>query len=147
MFYLPLPDVDAVDYRHEVLRDLEISEVQEPVSQFAERMRGMREHLEQVQSLRYPLQKQAWFLDAAGIYCDAVSRLAEELTKPELTSRGFRRFCDFLAGYVGSAPFTSLAAELQKLKDTIGETRYAVRINGPRVEGHATTVSRITALS
>ncbi|MDA8320770.1 MAG: hypothetical protein M0030_13335 [Actinomycetota bacterium] len=66
-FWSPVRDVDAVAYRHEVLRDLEKHEVLEPVSRFAEAMREMRENLAQVQKLRYQLQKQAWFLDAAGI--------------------------------------------------------------------------------
>src|SRR5271156_1615034 len=69
LFYAPLHEVDAVRYRHEVLLDLEMHEVLEPVTRFAETMRRMREHLEQVQKLHYPLQKQAWFLDAVEIYC------------------------------------------------------------------------------
>jgi DNA mismatch repair protein MutS len=72
LFYAPLHEVDAVRYRHEVLRDLEKREVLEPVSRFAEAMRRMRQHLEQVRKLHYQLQKQAWFLDAAEIYCTAV---------------------------------------------------------------------------
>jgi DNA mismatch repair protein MutS len=137
LFYAPLHEADAVRYRHEVLRDLEKREVLEPVSRFAETMRRMREHLVQVQKLHYQLQKQAWFLDAAGIYCEAVGVLAEELAVREVTSRGFRRFRRYLAGYAGCERFTSLAAETQALKDALAGIRYAVRTAGPRV-----TVSR-----
>jgi DNA mismatch repair protein MutS len=136
-FYAPLHEVDAVRYRHEVLRDLERRDVLESVGGFAEAMRRMRAHLEQMQKLHYLLQQQAWFLDAAGIYCEAVRTLAEELADREVTSRGFRRFRDYLGEYVGSGQFTSLAAETQALKDAVAGIRYAVRINGPHV-----TVSR-----
>ena len=78
-FYAPLHDVAAVRYRHEVLRDLEKPAVLESVTRFAETMRRMREHLAQAEKLYYPLQKQAWFLDAVEIYCEAVCSLAEEL--------------------------------------------------------------------
>jgi hypothetical protein len=136
-FCTPLHEADAVRYRHEVLRDLEKREVLESVNGFAEKMRRMRQHLEQAQKLHYKLQKQAWFLDAAGIYCQAVRVLAEELAGRDVTSRGFGRFRRYLAGYAASEPFTSLAEETAALKDALARVRYAVRIHGPRV-----TVSR-----
>ncbi len=137
LFYTPLHEVDAVRYRHEVLRDLEMRDALEPVTRFAETMRQMRQHLEQVRKLHYQLQKQAWFLDAAEMYCTAVRALAEELAGRDVTSRGFRRFRSYLAGYAGSERFTSLDTETQALKDALAQIRYALRIQGPRV-----TVSR-----
>jgi DNA mismatch repair protein MutS len=133
LFCTPLHDVDAVLYRHEVLRDLEEREVLEPVGRFAEAMRRMRQHLEQAQKLHYQLQKQGWFLDAAGIYCQVVRSLAAELAAGEVTSRGFHGFRDYLARYADSERFTSLAAETQALKERLARIRYAVRIHGPRV--------------
>jgi len=136
-FYAPLHEVDAVRYRHEVLRDLEKRAVLEPVKRFAETMQQMREHLVQAQKLHYQLQKQAWFLDAVEIYCQAVRALAEELGVREVSSRGLLRFRLYLAEYVGCERFTGLAAETQALKGALARIRYAVRIRGPRV-----TVSR-----
>ena len=136
-FYSPLHEVDAVQYRHEVLRDLERSELLEPVNRFAGTMRQMREHLVQMQKLHYELQKQAWFLDAAAIYCEAVHALSKELAEREPTSRGLERLSRYLTGYAASERFTSLAADTQALKDALKGSRYAVRIQGPRV-----TVSR-----
>ena len=137
IFCEPLRDALAVAYRHEVLRDLEKREVLELVSRFAGAMGEMREHLAQARKLRYQLQKQAWFLDAAGVYCDAVRSLARELAECQVTSRGFRRLSAFLAEYVSSDRFSSLASETMALKDAIAGIRYAIRIYGPRV-----TVSR-----
>jgi DNA mismatch repair protein MutS len=137
LFYAPLHDADAVLYRHEVLRDLEKREVLEPVSRFAEAMRRMRQHLAQTHKLHYRLQRQAWFLDAAEIYCQAVRGLAEELAAGDVTSRGFHGFRRYLAGYAGSERFTSLAAQTRALMDALTRVRYALRIHGPRV-----TVSR-----
>jgi DNA mismatch repair ATPase MutS len=137
LFWTPLHEVGAVGYRYEVVRDLEEREVLESVNRFAETMRRMRQHLQQVQKLHYELQKQAWFLDAAEIYCTAVRALAEEFAARDVTSRGFRGFRRYLAEYAGSERFTSLAAETQALKDTLAQIRYAIRIHGSRV-----TVSR-----
>ena len=132
-FLTPLYKVDAVRYRHEVLHDLEKREVLESVNRFGETMREMRRHLEQAQKLHYQLQKQAWFLDAVEIYCQAVRVLAEELAGRDVTSRGFRRFRRYLAEYASSERFASLAAETQALRDVLARIRYDVRIHGPRV--------------
>jgi DNA mismatch repair ATPase MutS len=137
LFCAPLHEVNAVRYRHEILRDLEKREVLDSVNRFAETMRQMRQHLEQTQKLHYLLQKQAWFLDAVEIYCAAVRSLTAELAARDVTSRGFRQFRSYLAEYAGSERFASLAAETQALKDAFARIRYAVRIHGPRV-----TVSR-----
>jgi hypothetical protein len=132
-FYAPLHDVAAVRYRHEALRDLEKPVVLESVTRFAEAMRRMREHLAQADKLYYPLQKQAWFLDAGGIYCEAVCSLTEELGGLDVASRGFRGLRDYLTGYAASASFTSLAKQTQALEEALAGVRYAIRFHGARV--------------
>jgi DNA mismatch repair ATPase MutS len=135
--YSPLREVAAVRYRHEVLRDLEKPGVRESITRFASAMRRTRMHLAQVAELHHPLQKQAWFLDAIAIYCEAVRALADSLAEDEVMSRGFKELRDYLADYAASERFTSLAAETQALKQALAGVRYAIRIQGPRV-----TVSR-----
>jgi DNA mismatch repair protein MutS len=132
-FYAPLHDVAAVRYRHEVLRDLEKPVVLESVTRFAETMRRMREHLAQAEKLHYPQQKQAWFLDAVEIYCQAVCSLAEEIGGLDVTSGGFQGLRDYLAGYAAAERFTSLAAQTRALKEALARVRFTVRTNGPRV--------------
>jgi DNA mismatch repair protein MutS len=136
-FYVPLHEVATVRYRQEVFRDLERGELLASITRFAETMQRMRDHLVQVEKLHYPLQQQAWFLDAVELYCDAVGALANELASLDLSSRGFHAFRGYLGEYAASERFISLASETQTLKDALAEVRYAVRIQGARV-----TVSR-----
>jgi DNA mismatch repair protein MutS len=132
-FYTPLHDVEAVHYRHDVMRDLEKNDVFETVSAFARRMRVMRQHLEQAEKRRYRYQKERWFLDGVEVYCRAVSTLAAELAALELSSRGFQALRDYLAAYTASDVFTSLAAETQGLRDSLAGVTYCVQIKGGRV--------------
>jgi DNA mismatch repair protein MutS len=132
-FYRPLHEVAAVRYRHEVLRDLEKAEVLGAVKGFAQEMRRMRERLAQVEKLRYPLQKQAWFLDAVDTYCDATRTLETELAQRDVNSRGLDGFRQYLAAYVESERFVSLASETRALKEALAGVTYAVRIHGARV--------------
>src|SRR6266542_2226791 len=132
-FYTPLPDVDAVGYRHAVLRDLEKDAVFEAVRAFAQQMRSMREHLAQADKLHYRYQKERWFLDAVGIYCQAVGALADELAVLDLESSGLVGFRDHVAGYTRSEAFTGLASQAQALDDALATVRYSIHIKGNRV--------------
>jgi len=82
-FYRPLRNVEAVRYRHHVLRDLDCSQaLLDAVRGFARDMRRMREHLALVEKLHYGRQRQRWFLAAAAVYCGTVRSLAEQLGAP-----------------------------------------------------------------
>ena len=133
LFYAPLHRASAVHYRHAVLRDLEKADVLGSVTSFADAMRRMRQHLDQVAGLHYMLQKRAWFLDAVEIYCGAVRRFAAELAEGSSSSPGFEGLCAYLAQYAVSERFASLATETQALKDALSGLRYAIRIYGSRV--------------
>src|SRR6266508_1055672 len=132
-FYTPLPDVDAVGYRHAVLRDLEKDAVFEAVRAFAQQMRSMREHLAQADKLHYRYQKERWLLDAVGIYCQAVGALADELAVLDLESSGLVGFRDYVAGYTRSEAFAGLASQAQALDDALATVRYSIHIKGNRV--------------
>ena len=61
-FSMPLHDVLAVRYRHEILHDLENAAIFACVAAFAEQMRQMRKELAQAEKLHYRYQKGRWFL-------------------------------------------------------------------------------------
>ncbi len=132
-FYRPLHDVEAVRYRHHVLRDLEQGDVLEAVREFAHGMGVMREALGFVEKLYYWRQKQRWFLEAVARYCGAVGSFVERLGDLELRSSGFVALGEYLTGYTGSDAFTSLVAETRDLANELADITYAVHIKGNRV--------------
>ncbi len=132
-FYAPLHDVAAVEYRHEILRDLEKDAVFASVGAFAKRMRTMRDHLTQAEKLRDRYQKERWFLDAVDLYRGAVCALTEELTLLDVQSRGFLAFRAYLTDYIASDGFRALAAETHKLQDDLASVTYCIHIKGNRV--------------
>lgn len=129
-FYASLRRVDAIEYRQEVMRDLEQEALRERVNAFAQDMRMMREHLGRVGKLHYKAQWQAWFLDAVEIYCRAVTALAEALSQLEINSRGLLGFRDYLKSYTGSALFTAHSREVQQLKSDLAMVKYDILIKG-----------------
>lgn len=133
-FYTSLKDIDAIKYRHEIMRDLENKILFQHIKSFAQKMQTMREHLAQADKLYYKYQKERWFLDAVEIYGDAVNSLTQDLTLLDLKSRGFLAFRDYLTNYVQSDRFTVLLTETHQLKAELSTVKYCMLIKGNRVE-------------
>ncbi len=133
-FYALLRDVGAIAYRHEVFQDLENKDVWECIRSFAQKMRSMREHLAQADKLYYKYQKERWFLDAVGVYCEAVGELLHGLTLADIKSRGFLAFREYLADYVQSPEFAFLLAERAKLEEDLAGVRYCIHIQDSRIK-------------
>ena len=131
---MPLHDVDAVTFRHEVMQDLEDARLFNDIKAFAQSMRAVREHLAQIEKRYYEHQKERWFLDAVDLYGDAVNRLVRDLSAAKSGSRGLLAFRDYLARYASSERFTSLVEEAKRLEAELSAIRYSIFIQGPRVE-------------
>jgi hypothetical protein len=130
---MPLHDAAAVEYRHEVLRDLENPGTAGAVTEFAKRMRAVRENLALAGKLRYRYQRESWFLSAARRYCVAAGSLAAALGQAELASTGLTALRGYLGRYVTSAAFTGLADEASGVAGALDGVTYCVNIKGPRV--------------
>ena len=129
-----LHDAGAVRYRQEVFQDLEDPALSDAVRRFSGLMGEVRAHLRQLGQMRYRHQREGWLLDAAAIYCDAVASLAGQLASAPVSSRALLAFRDYLASYVASAGFTTLARDTRDCRDALGKIRYCTRIRGERVE-------------
>jgi DNA mismatch repair protein MutS len=134
LLYQQVCDLSALQYRHEVFRDLEDSGLLEAVTRFSGQMRQVRAHLEQLAKMQSGHQREGWFLDAATIYCHAVRSLAADLASRPIRSRGLLAFRVYLGGYVDSVAFLRLASDTAARKGDLAQITYQVRIRGPRVE-------------
>jgi hypothetical protein len=130
----PLRDAGTVRYRQEVFQDLEDPALSAEVRRFTGQMGEVRAHLRQLGEMRYTHQREGWLLDAAAIYCDAMTSLAGHLASARLGSRALLAFRDCLASYVASAGFTALASDTRSRKEALGKIRCRIRIRGDRVE-------------
>jgi DNA mismatch repair protein MutS len=129
-FHIPLRDVDAITYRHEIVRDLDNAAVTGAVRLFAQRFRELRQHLALVEQLHYKPNRQGWFLHATTIYCEAVQSLKDDLYRAAITSRGLVGFRDYLSKYTASHYFTAMAAQAKQIKANLSSIRYSVVISG-----------------
>ena len=129
-FHIPLRDVDAIAYRHEIVRDLDNAVVAGAVRLFAQRFRELRQHLALVEHLHYKPNRQGWFLHATTIYCGAVESLKDDLYRAAITSRGLVGFRDYLSKYTASDYFTAMATQAKRIKTNLSSICYSVVISG-----------------
>lgn len=132
-FYAPLNTLDAITYRHEIMRDLEQHMLFEQIQAFAQKLRTMREYLIQAGKLYYKYQKERWFLDAVDLYCDAVTSLVYDLSLAEVQSSGLLAFRAYVTDYAHADRFTALLAETKQLKADLAAVHYCVLVSGNRV--------------
>jgi len=133
-FHLPLPDVDAVLFRHQVMQDLEKASVLATIKSFAVSMQSVRSHIAQARKRYHRDQKSYGVLDAVSTYVGAVQRLSARLAKAELRSQGLNSFRDHLANYCAAEHFTNLAQRAEQLRTDLAAIRYCVFTQGLLVE-------------
>ena len=132
-FYTPLRDAETIRYRHEVMRDMEDKTLRAHIKAFAEKMVIMRRYLAMLEKLHFNYHIKGWLLEAALVYCEAVTGLARDLDGANLRSRGLLAFRAYLTSYASSSGFEALRAEARTVKDGLSEVRYCVRIKNDRV--------------
>jgi Mismatch repair ATPase (MutS family) len=129
-FYKSLKDIETIQYRHEVMKDLEGKDLFNGIKLFAQGMQVVWEYLGLSEKLSYKYQKERWFLDAVDRYCNVVKALLDDLSRADLKSRGLRSFRDYLTSYVESDHFKSLLSETEGVKKDSSEVMYSLIIRG-----------------
>lgn len=127
-FHVPLQRVEAIEYRHEVFRDLQDPALLDVVRCFAKRMRDTRLHKALSAKLYDRFHKEMWYLHAIEIYCNAVDRLTTDLTRFQTKSRGLLSIRDYLTGYVANDDFVTLRDEARSISVQLSQVRYSILI-------------------
>lgn len=136
-FYTSPRDEATVCYRQDVFRDLESEALRQCIRTFAEKMAVARRYLGLTEKLRYRYHHRGWFLEAAAVYVEAVSRLASDLSDSALRSRALLDFRDFITGYTQSPEFTALAEDTRRRKEDLAGVRYSIIAKGDLVQVRA----------
>ena len=127
-FYRPLSSVAAIEYRQAAMRDVQREETLATLRAFAAAAREVRDTLAQGAKLYYKYQKEAWLLDAARAYCEAVQKLQAGLAAATLCSEAFVAFSRYLSDYVRSEVFRRLLDDIAQVTAKLREIRYTLRI-------------------
>jgi DNA mismatch repair ATPase MutS len=133
-FFSPLNDENTVRYRQEIMQELENNTLLENIKSFAEKMILVRRYLTLVDKLDFKNFREGWFLEAAEVYCEAITGLANDLIQTTLNSQGFLAFRDYITNYANLASFKPFLVETKTLKAALSNIKYSVIINGRTVK-------------
>ncbi|MHB8505948.1 MAG: MutS-related protein [Acidimicrobiales bacterium] len=136
LFRRPVKRMEAVSARQAVFADLQDARVREVFDTFGRRMQRVRRRMVTVAKTEVRNSREGQLLDAAAMYCDAISELHETTTalSDSISSPGLRSFLAFLDDYMVGAGFRDLAHETTEMKAALGTIDYCVQVHGLRVE-------------
>ena len=129
-FYEGLSEITSINYRLEVMKELQNNDLFECLTTFSINMRNVRKFYKYFKSLHYQYQREKWLLDSAALYCNSVINLYHLLTNSELKSKGFNLFSAWLCKYTESASFRSLYSETTELQNEFGKIKYSLQTEG-----------------
>lgn len=130
----PLRSTDAVEFRHQVMKDLERPELRRSAEAFASAMRTMRNNLSLAHKAYYQRQAERWLLDAIVIYADAVKSLLGDLTDSAPLSPGLEAFRRDLQIYVSSPAFLELRLQAHLLTGRLSSIHYVIHLQDLNVQ-------------
>lgn len=133
LYHEPLLRIADIEWRQEVARDVEDADVRRAIDAFAASMRDVRKTLGRANKMHYKLQAQRWAVEAARAYCAAIERLARDLTRSPVRSRGLTAFRDALSSYATSQDFAQLRDAADRIIQDLTKIRYSVLIHGLHV--------------
>lgn len=137
-FYYAYPrDAATIRHRQDVFRDLESESLLQHIRNFAEQLIVARRYLDLTGKLHYRYHHRGWFLEAAAVYVEAVSRLADDLFGSALRSRALIDFRDSLTRYTESPEFVALVEDTHQRKEDLAAVRYSIIIKGDLVQVRA----------
>lgn len=132
-YFQPLHNPADIQFRQAIVLDLDEPLLGHAVRQFAAAMQACRARLNEINRVTNPWQKRRHFLEAAAGYCEAVAKLARNLSEAQPQSYGLCRFNQRLNDYLASDPFLALRTECAALRKALSTVRYSVLIDGLRV--------------
>lgn len=127
-FYYVKPDFADVEYRQQVLKDLENHELHKALLDFSINMRKSREYLGNINETEITEQKRKWKLDAAFYYINTVVELYRVLEESNINSEGLLTFRDWLGDYLKDDAFLGFRKDTENLINEFCSMSYNIQI-------------------
>ena len=117
---------EAVNYRQQIMVDLENPRLFNAVLAFSHSIRHMNAKLNDRGKSNYKYEKERFFLDAVDTYCNGLVAFSDELKSIALQSKGLLYFRDYLSTLIYSKRFITLSREANARKVALASVKYSV---------------------
>jgi hypothetical protein len=133
LFYSTYRNEEIIRYRQAVFTDLERPEVLPLFPEFNDAMRTVRANLSYAGKISPKCHRDMVVLRAINLYCGAITTLLKSLQSLTLRSAGLTGLQTYLADYVASPAFISLATEARDLRTRLSKITYGTLFYGDKV--------------
>lgn len=103
------------EYRREILADVRQEGVYESLCELVDKMKERREAFNRKEAVEMEQQKAAWHLREVNCYCEAFSRLFQQMEGFHFQSKGMLAFQEYLCKYLSSDSFVKMQENAGKL--------------------------------
>lgn len=136
-FYTTLHDLETIQYRQEVMKDLECEAIFKSIKSFADNIQfatrminSIQDHLSRTDSYQCNYVEKGRLLEAAKTYCEEVNNLTRVIASFNFKSRGLSDFREYILNYAKSEYFIALLTETNLLKAELATVKYCMLIKG-----------------
>jgi len=133
-FYAHLTDIEAINYRQGIFKDLENQDLLAKIQLFAENMQKIRKQKAAIEKLNYKYHKARWFVETIHFYCITVEFLNNDLNSADIKSEGLLSFRNYLQDYLKSGHFQAIANETDLIIQEISSIQYLVLYRNLKVQ-------------
>ncbi|GAB5602294.1 DNA mismatch repair protein MutS [Thermus sp. FJN-A] len=133
LFRTPLPAKGGVVHRQQVARELEKEGLGRAFRGYFRAMEAVRAWLGLGEKARHPWQARLHFLQAAGVYLEAVTALDKELRRHFPRSLGLGSYRAYLEAYRQGPAFRRFQEDLEATRSVLLALRYTLQIREGRL--------------
>jgi hypothetical protein len=134
-FFSSLPDPASILYRQKILQDLESDTARTVFSRFSDDIKSISPVMYSIRKIFGKLQPkernllaEGRMLEQAGQYCQAITRLNDNILRISLRSKGLCAFADYVSAYIDTSGFISLTTRIRKLQTAFSDIQYCMFI-------------------
>jgi DNA mismatch repair ATPase MutS len=134
-YYTPLQDNETIQYRQEVMRELDNDTMRGMFNGFAYGVYGLESFMDMIHDAINSVQRwrdnyltRGQLLDCIERYIEAVTGLTGALGGMTLQSEGLKSFAEYLKAYVESDVFQKMCSRTKKLREQLSTVEYCMLI-------------------
>jgi len=132
-FYDLNKNLEQIQYRQEIMKDLENEKLYKIISAFTKSLADFRNTLDRLENLYYPLQQQRCYLELALRYQKNLEDFLEKLKSEQVISVGLKELINQFILILKSGKFIEFKNKTANLFERLKKIRYCVFVSETKV--------------
>ena len=129
-FYILCDDIKTINYRQNIIKDLQRDNFYTKVDKFSQKMVKTKRYRQIIKKFDEEIYKKSWFFQMAVEYSEAILAFLDLLNKADINSTGFTLLKEYITNYIKRDIFISMQKDINILKENLAYITYDITIDG-----------------